>query len=216
MKILKTLGLVILFLVAVVGSGFIGTIIGYDIGYEVGYECGFGDCILPINTQIKDVISDSTPVEVMSVEKVQSISILNESSIVSWRYSGIPKDYYTYNGSRNIDLTLLEALIDDYKWKDEYEEGKWDCTEMSAYMEWFLESKGYHTIFGYDDGHMWILVDLEDGYITIETTGRYLVWDDDDEEISEYEYYDCYQAEDIYELMRQDFTLSEVDWWNKK
>ncbi len=141
--------------------------------------------------------------------------------------------YYFYRGRQVRDPELLEHYIEDYQWTRAYRENYWDCSEMSAYLEWFLENKGFHTIFCWDEEHMWLLVETDDGWIPIGSTERGLVWGEE-EWVWELiwggdgyhpDYYNSYHAEDIYELyegqlcvyngkwVREYHPIDELDWW---
>lgn len=137
--------------------------------------------------------------------------------------------YYFHIGRQVRDLDLLEHYIEDYQWAWTYREDYWDCSEMSAYLEWFLENKGFHTIFCFDEVHMWLCVEMDDGWIAIESTARGLVWGEEEwmwnTEGHQTDYYYSYEAEDIYELheglwyeydgevVYGGYPIDELDWW---
>jgi len=137
--------------------------------------------------------------------------------------------YYLYVGKPVRDADLLEHYIEDYEWAMAYREDYWDCSEMSAYLEWFLENKGFHTIFCFDEEHMWLSVEMDDGWIAVEATGRGLVWGDEEwmwnTEGHQTDYYRSYEAEDIYELyegwtyeedgkiVHEYQPIEDLNWW---
>ena len=57
--------------------------------------------------------------------------------------TAIPEPYYT--ATRNPDLTSqdLITLLNNFSAPHEYERDTFDCTEGAAYMEWYLENRGY-------------------------------------------------------------------------
>jgi hypothetical protein len=110
----------------------------------------------------------------------------------------------------------LADEIYGYEWIDPYQEGVFDCSEMSAYLEWELENKGWHTLIIAGDSpfgsgrHAWLLVETSQGkYMPVETTTMEIVWWDNPY-FDNYFIYD-YSFEDIQEALAYD--ESEFDWW---
>lgn len=145
--------------------------------------------------------------------------------------SKIPKDYYI-KPKKPIAQTyprLKQAIMGGVI--KPYELDVYDCSEMSAYMEWKLENLGFNaTVCSADNfrdsgvGHAWIKVDLEHTKpCYVETTalsntigvpyGTIIRGNDRDAE--KYENYSRYDRiyEDIYQLTANRRT-SEFDWWN--
>ena len=126
----------------------------------------------------------------------------------------IPEPYYT--GTFNPDLTYgdLERVVFDASMPHEYERDVFDCTEGSAYMEWYLENKGFDTIIRLKNRHAYVIVRLnpkDECVNSFLVHGRaqflgYCRYDDENSNHNEYE--------DIYEACEQGW-YSEWDWWNE-
>lgn len=142
------------------------------------------------------------------------------------------KDSPKLNSRSDLEVNLRLFPLDDY-----YEVDISDCSEMSAYMEWWLENHGVHSylvtgeklphpeikagkwIYSEDpDGgpHVWVISFIEDRTVLIECTGVYVV-------PSELEHY--YAAEYVFEDLEELVTyyheegydgqamLEDFDWW---
>lgn len=136
---------------------------------------------------------------------------------------------YKYISDLERDLMLFP--LDKY-----YEVGVSDCSELSAYMEWWLESHGVHAyivqgealphpeitaggyVYGEDEEggpHAWVVVSMGTSFI-IECTGVYIV----PNELKQY-YKSEYVFENLSDLVtyyyEQNYdaldVLEEYDWW---
>ena len=93
----------------------------------------------------------------------------------------IPSDYYSQDCKLPTDQSMQEYLANSH-WVDDYELDAWDCSQMAAYMEFMLENCGYNVVIRRADvedaeyGHVWILVDFQEGMLAYECTGRYWVY----------------------------------------
>ena len=100
-------------------------------------------------------------------------------------YTPIPDDYYNSDFVLPEDMTVKEFL-NSAEWTQDYEADSWDCSQMSAFMEFALENLGYHTVIRTarkadgDRGHAWILVEFKEGWLAYECTGRYWVYPSED------------------------------------
>jgi len=125
--------------------------------------------------------------------------------------------YYASFAEQRYGVEDLEEYLDRWEWSEgAYVEDVFDCSEMSAYIEWRLENEGYHTYivcgeapWGGGD-HVWLLVETSpEHYMPVEATTYDLVkWDDP--------YFDNYFEydlifEDIQEALEYDYE--EFDWW---
>ena len=150
-------------------------------------------------------------------------------------FIGLPLAYYTgqsngYNvgcNTRNFDFYYikpeqkygvyeLSGWLANWKWIRPYQEGVFDCSEMSAYLEWKLENEGWHTYIVIGDcpfgpgNHAWLLVETSnDQYMPVESTTMSVVWWDS-------QYFDSYftyehQFESIQDALSHSAT--EFDWW---
>jgi len=124
--------------------------------------------------------------------------------------------YYVYPAEQKFGVYNLDDELYGLEWLHPYQEGVFDCSEMSAYLEWYLENEGWHTIIIAGDSpfgsgyHAWLLVECEEGkYMPVESTNIEIVWWDDP-------YFDNYFAYD-YEFETIDDALAysetEFDWW---
>jgi len=80
------------------------------------------------------------------------------------------------------DSSSVEELADtvnDLRWRIPYTEGSFECGEMAACLERYLEREGWHTYIAvgkppFDRSsrtkHAWLLVETSDGYIPVEPT----------------------------------------------
>ncbi|MCW3134472.1 MAG: hypothetical protein N2V78_09120 [Methanophagales archaeon] len=147
-----------------------------------------------------------TLLAVITIKSIQPIAIpLNDGEY----YTSV--SYVTYTSEE------LKLLLDEHFSFLEYEDGVIDCSEISAYYEWFLENKGYHTFFAWSthiigSNHMWLLVETSEGLIPIETScGQKAVI------LNKFSYSENYNmghtCDTIYEAIKV-FGISEVDWWN--
>ena len=93
----------------------------------------------------------------------------------------------------------LEDWLPGLPWMP-YEYGVYDCTEMSAYMEWLAENCGYHTVIGCGDSHCWVLIEG----IAFEPTGQYWVSRDHEADL------DYYHPDAVYDSIP---AGPEWDWW---
>lgn len=158
------------------------------------------------------------------------------SSVIPSNTDPIPSDYYSQNCELPTDQSMQEYLSNS-EWLEDYDAGGWDCSQMSAYMEFMLENCGYHTIIveaetDYSEhGHAWILVEFQQGWLAYECTDRYWVYPNE-EVARSYEPYNtvywnpsCYtsgiQYENIHDVWRnyqqysngKDVFVTEYGWW---
>jgi hypothetical protein len=145
--------------------------------------------------------------------------------------------YYDCDCMLPTNMSMQEYLANS-DWIDEYESGSWDCSQMSAYMEWSLENCGYNVVIrqamceGESHGHAWILVEFEQGWLAYECTAR--CWVYPSEEVARS--YDPYgavacnpsmytagiQYDDIYDVWNyykqssggEEAFLNEYGWWD--
>lgn len=125
--------------------------------------------------------------------------------------------YYVKQEKQRFGNTSIFFELSDLSWTEPYQEGTFDCGEMSACLERYLENRGWHVkIVGGDspaegeEKHAWLLVETSQGkYTPIESVNI--------EEISQYNrYYDNYfiyeyEFESIQEAI--EFNASDFDWW---
>jgi len=128
----------------------------------------------------------------------------------------IGKEYYP-DVESNTSSEELDDLLHDFHFPADYKMNVFDCSDMSACLEWWLEGHGYHTIFiqGISGGdmHMWLYVWVDEQWKLVEPTSIFFCPDTRThvhdiptwrEEIGRYE--------NIEEAL-EDFSVSELDWW---
>lgn len=124
--------------------------------------------------------------------------------------------YYVKPKSQKYGLESLKTAVRQVTWTRSYEEGVFDCSEMSAYIEWYLENQGFHAIIlvgecPFDSGsHAWVLAETDKNkYMPIEATQpRVVLWDDKG-------FYDYFEYELDFEKIQEALSYSQegFDWW---
>ena len=126
--------------------------------------------------------------------------------------------YYASLTEQRYEVSDLEEYLNRWEWTEEaYVADEFDCSEMSAYLEWKLENEGYNTVIVTGDSpsgggkHAWLLVQTStDGYMPVEpTTYSIVYWSDI--YFDDYFVYD-YEFENIQEAL--DYSPNEFDWWS--
>jgi len=124
--------------------------------------------------------------------------------------------FYYVKPEQKFGVYELSDELEGLEWIEPYQEGVFDCSEMSAYLEWYLENEGWHTYIvcgeaPWDGGyHAWLLVETSlDHYMPVESTNIEVVWWDDPH-FDDYFTYD-YEFETIQEAVA--YSESEFDWW---
>ena len=126
--------------------------------------------------------------------------------------------YYASLAKQRYGVSDLEEYLNRWQWTEgSYVSGEFDCSEMSAYLEWKLENEGYNTLIMTGDTpfglgrHAWLLVQTsDDGYMPVEpTTYSIVYWSDT--YFDNYFVYD-HRFEDIQEALAH--GPDEFDWWN--
>lgn len=124
--------------------------------------------------------------------------------------------YYMLPEYQKFGVYDLDDELFGLLWSEPYEAGVFDCGEMSACLEWYLENRGWNVVIAVGDApfggsyHAWLLVETSVGaYMPVEATSLEILWWADP-------YFDNYFVydfifEDIHEAM--DFYETEVDWW---
>jgi hypothetical protein len=133
-------------------------------------------------------------------------------------------------------VATLENELSALQLEDYYHANVSDCSELSAFVEWWLEGHGIHAyivegsiaahpeiavgnfVYEADDGgpHVWVATELEGDSILIECTGVYLVPDALQPYYREEERFEDVQAlvmwyhEEGYDFQS---VLREYDWW---
>lgn len=126
--------------------------------------------------------------------------------------------YYASRCKQRYGVDDLEEYLDRWGWAEgAYTKGVFDCSEMSAYIEWRLENEGYNTAivvgqspWNPETRHAWLLVETSsDKYMPVEATQYTLVkWDSP--------YFDSYfeydhSFETIFDAL--DYDYEGFNWW---
>ena len=126
--------------------------------------------------------------------------------------------YYASLAKQRFGVDDLDEYLDRWEWiEGTYVKGVFDCSEMSAYIEWRLENEGYNAYIvcgespwggGY---HAWLLVETSEGaYMPVEATEYSVVWWDSP-------YFDNYfEYDNLFETIHDalNYSYGEFDWWN--
>lgn len=136
---------------------------------------------------------------------------------IEYEYSPIPSNYY----EQMCTLESNESLVDDYltnrMWhiENQYEEDKFDCSQMTSCLEYILENCGHDAKICVGNNHSFLLIYLEKGTVvednyypwqwTIPKSGYYpyesTEWyfpEDTEEYICERQYEDIFEIWDYY------------------
>lgn len=158
----------------------------------------------------------------------------------------IPSGYYetdVFKEHANTLADLKKFLLYEFRMPKGYRADEFDCSEMTAYLEWALEDAGFNASivvgpFSLEEGtkHAWVMAYTNDGDMAIESTA--LMSEDDDlflymikffgeilelnggiiykEKTTGWEGYyqeDAYSYESIYEVVTKSKELKEWSWW---
>ena len=124
--------------------------------------------------------------------------------------------YYVQPEEQKFGVHNLDNELDGLEWAQPYEEGVFDCTEMTAYLERYLENHGWHAKIVVGDSpfgsgrHAWLLVETSEGkYMPVESTKIEIVWWSN----PNFDYYWIYDHK--FETVSQALSYSETafDWW---
>ncbi|MCW3976804.1 MAG: hypothetical protein NWE77_02605 [Candidatus Bathyarchaeota archaeon] len=124
--------------------------------------------------------------------------------------------YYVKPELQKFGVHSLDNELEGLKWSRQYDLGLFDCTEMTAYLERYLENNGWHaqivvgdTPFG-PGRHAWLLVETSEGsYMPVESTTIQIVWWSAPS-FDNYWVFD-YRFETIGEALS--YSETAFDWW---
>ena len=178
---------VIIFLVGFPIVYSIGRSDGYNAGYNVGYMKGY------------DIGNTDGWIEGFDD---------------GWEFGKF--DFYYVKPEQKYGVYDLADWLEKWEWIKPYEEGVFDCSEMSAYLERKLENEGWHTKIVIGDSpsgsglHAWLLVETSNGkYMPVESTTMSVVWWEDPYFDNYFEY--DYSFETIQDAL--EYNETEFDWW---
>lgn len=105
----------------------------------------------------------------------------------------------------SIELAL-ESDLESISMHPSYAENVWDCSEMSFYLQYELEKKGYNAwvvLTKGNPGHAWVLVVTGTRVVAIEATTMQIV---------PYERFDLAYRNAV-DAIADGVPEAEVDWW---
>jgi len=116
----------------------------------------------------------------------------------------ITDSYYLIRGRVFGRENLVRTL--SFKWLKSYELNVFDCSEESAFLEFWLERNGFNTDMVIDSMHGWLIVEEEPGnWVNVEATGYSPSF------IPKRKY--RHRFKDIYEEIS--YFPKECDWWEE-
>ena len=135
------------------------------------------------------------------------IKIEEEPLSISENY-GIPEPYYLDVEKGKRTIRELESVLEEINMPHGYKESIFDCSEMSAYTEWFLENRGFDTAIcaNRTQQHAWISVSLDATNVNCECIPPIYITDADSYSHREVVYADIYDA-------LEGECPREWDWW---
>ena len=173
-----------------------------------------------LNTQI-DAVIEELRLRQLEVEKRDEL-VQNYGELVDNCMEYAEEAHFTFYyasvAKQRYGVDDLDEYLNRWEWiEGAYETGEFDCSEMSAYLEWRLENEGYNTVIvakttpGVFSEHAWLLVETSAGeYMPVEaTTYEIVYWGHP--QFDDYFVYD-YEFETIQEAL--EYGPTEFDWWN--
>lgn len=137
---------------------------------------------------------------------------VNNGILATKRYAPPIPDWYYSSPCQQPEGTTLDDWLRTLPWHGELELGGWDCTQLSAYVEWLTENCGYDTVIvcreGTEDvyGHCWLDIEGQ----PYEATGFYWI----DLNTADPTFYDAdLWFQDVWEAWAFDPQESEWAWW---
>lgn len=124
-------------------------------------------------------------------------------------YEQVPHGYYSTNFFPDNDPTLnnLKNFLSTLK-IHRYERGIFDCSEISAYVEWALEDAGFDTYICLGDDHAWNMVKVEGAtYYVDASSGTPVITKKPPEKIVK-------TFKNIYDAVDYFGSVEQWDWWN--
>jgi len=136
-------------------------------------------------------------------------------------YEQVPHGYYSTNFFPEYQNTVedLKAFLSKLKIPHKYERGVFDCSEISAYVEWVLEDAGFDAYivlgevdFGGDNKgiHAWNMVKVAGATYYIDmSSGKPHIFKSDKHHLKIIKVF-----KNIYEAIEYYYGVKEWDWWN--
>jgi len=126
-------------------------------------------------------------------------------------------NFYYVPMDQRYGVNDLQDYLQRWKWKEgAFVEHKFDCSQMSAHIEWKLENEGFNTVIAAGDSptgdgrHAWLLVETTEGkYTPVEATS-YSIVNRSNPYFKKYYVYE-HQFETIHDALR--YSRTEFTWW---
>jgi len=181
----------------------------------------FADLLTAENEDLQDEVDDLTTENSQLEDEVDWLNYKYDNYIANHQYSNLEYEdiqfyFYYVETEQKFGVYELDDELYGWEWYVPYEENVFDCSEMSAYLEWYLENEGWNTIIvigdaPFDTGyHAWLLVETSEGkYTPVESTTAEIVWWED----TNFDNYWIY--DDTFETIQDALAYSETefDWW---
>jgi len=178
-----------------------------------------------LTTEVDDLQSEVDSLQIEKSQLESEIDWLNnkyDNYVATHEYSDWEYEdaqfyfYYVPPDEQKFGVYDLEDELYGLEWTHPYEEGVFDCSEMSASMERYLENEGWNTLIIVGDSpfgsgrHAWLLVETSDGkYMPVESTTIEIVWWPNPNFDNYFEY--DHSFETIQDALV--YSETEFDWW---
>jgi len=127
-------------------------------------------------------------------------------------YEQVPHGYYSTNFFPEYGNTVedLKAFLSKLKIPHKYERGVFDCSEISAYVEWALEDAGFDAYIVLAEDHAWNMVKVAGAtyYVDMSSGKPYIFKSDKRYPKIVKVFKNIYEAVDYYH------SVKEWDWWS--
>jgi len=179
------------------------------------------DTLTTENEDLQDEVDDLTTENSQMEDEIDWLNYRYDNYVAdhqytNWDYDEIQFYFYYVEPEQKFGVYDLDDELYGWEWYVPYEENVFDCSEMSAYLEWYLENEGWNTKIVVGDSpfgteyHAWLLVETSEGaYMPVESTTAEIVWWDD----THFDNYWTY--DDTFETIQDalDYSETEFDWW---
>lgn len=189
----------------------------YISAYEEGYAVGYGEGFTVGNTEGYTLGCESGLKAGYDEGYAAGYGEGHVEQPVHYRemfyfyYLSLSYDEQQY-GVKKLDQAL------NRQWNEEaYEANVFDCSEMSALLEWYLEREGWNvdiaignSPWGSEGKHAWLLVETSEGkWIPVEATQWCIIYPDDPLFKNYFDYIKCFET--IREAL--EYSPTGFDWW---
>jgi hypothetical protein len=186
-------------------------------GSEIMRPIEFSERLTSLSTELRKTRKSLQAAKAMSAivtSMLMLVLFLQVSQIAAFKF----QFYYAAKCKQRFGVDDLASYLNRWKWTEgAYLRDEFDCSEMSAYLEWRLEDEGYHTIIALGNcpwqpaiKHVWLLVEVDKGkFIPVEATQYQIIYPANPY-INRYYEYD-HSFETIYDALQHNYY--EFDWW---